>query len=228
MDTQLSSASPSDTGNLAIAGWAALEHGNLEAARAALQDLYSLDPTHPALPLLAAGIRRTRPKRFPWRAIILMLVVIAVGILAVQSWRGRVAQSPASTSVTAAARSRPETPIAPPPAPAESPVGTSGPRGPAPVGPAPRALGRAAAVSEDDLIRQAISRFTAAYSSKWTPLTLRSCDIARGEDTANVTCQSAAPRSAAGASAATWVFSCRKVEEGWKIVSIQPPPDTPQ
>jgi hypothetical protein len=199
MDPQLSSASPSDTGSLAIAGWAALEHGNLEAARAALQDLYSLDPTHPALPLLAAGIRRTRPKRFPWPAIILMLVVIGVGILAVQSWRRRAVQSPASTSVTAVARSAPERPIAPPPASAESPVGTSGPRGPAPVAPTPRATGRAAAVSEDDLIRQAISRFATAYSSKWTPLTLRSCDIARGEDTANVTCQSAvAPRSAAG------------------------------
>jgi hypothetical protein len=61
-------------------------------------------------------------------------------------------------------------------------------------------------------------------------LTLRSCDIARGEDTANVTCQSAvAPRSAAGESATTtWVFSCRQVEEGWKIVSVQPPPDTPE
>jgi hypothetical protein len=227
MDAQLSSRSPSETSGLAIAGWSALEHGDLEAARAALQDLYSLDPTHPALPLLAAGIRRTRPKRVPWRVAILMLVVIAVGTLAVQSWRRRVVQQPGPTLVAAAARARPETPIAVPPAPAESPVGTSGPASP-PVALPPRAPARAS-VSEDDLIRQAISRFATAYSSKWTPLMFRSCDIARGGDTASVTCQSdVTPRSTAGEGATTWVFSCRKVEEAWKIVSIQPPPDAPE
>jgi hypothetical protein len=246
MIAQPSFASPSDSSSgLAAAGWAALEHGDVEGARAALQDLYTIDPTHPALPALAAGIRRQRPKRIPWGGVLLLLIVIGGTTFAVQSWRRRVVQQTVPTTIASAASSRRETPmtssrretpttvplretpIASPPTPATGPVATSGADRQTPDAPA-RAPARAS-VADDELIRQAISRFTQAYSSKWTRLAFRSCDIARNADTANVTCLLPVTQgSAAGTSGSTWVFACRKADDAWKIVSIQPPPETPE
>lgn len=222
MDLPLSSSSAPELDSRVIAGWAALEHGDLDAARAALQDVYAVDPAHPALPLLAAGIRRARPKQIPWRGIALLLGLIAVGGFAWRaSLRPHMVAASGSTTVADLAVNQPE-----PPAlisPGADPVGTAG--GGAPpqaTSPAPQAA--RGAPSDEVQIRQAIARFAAAYSNRWTPLTFPSCDISRSDDTASVTCQS---RMTSGSTEGTWVFACRKSGDTWKIVRMQPPDDLP-
>src|SRR5262245_25274048 len=119
-----------DTERYAVSGWSALERGDLADARVALQDLYDADPTHPALPLLAAGIRRIRPKPVPWRAGVLLLLTIGAGILAFWEWNRSDGVKPASHPAMRDVASIPQSTPPPPPstAPAEvrSGVGTSG------------------------------------------------------------------------------------------------------
>lgn len=221
MDLPLSSPLSPELDSRLIGGWAALEHGDLQAARAALQDVYSVDPAHPALPLLAAGIRRARPKQIPWRGVVLLLGLIAVCAFA---WRASIrshtvaAAGAATVAEVAADRQEPAAVVA---SPRTDPVGTAGRAAPLPA-PTP-ALQAARGVPSDEVqIRQAIARFATAYSSRWTPLTFPSCDISRSDDTASVTCQST-PGSAEGG----WVFACRKIGDAWKIVRMQPPADLP-
>jgi hypothetical protein len=77
------------------------------------------------------------------------------------------------------------------------------------------------------MIRQGIARFTTAYS-RWTPLAFGSCDISRGGDSATVTCLTSGTQpSSETESGGTWMFSFRKMDDAWKIVSIQPPHDSP-
>ena len=223
MDLPLSSPSAPELDSLVIRGWAALEQGDLEGARASLQDVYSVDPAHPALPLLAAGIRRARPKQIPWRGLVLLLGLIAAGAFAWRaSIRSHMVAASGSTAVADLAANQQE-PAAAVASPSASPVGTGG-RG-APVqatSPAPQA---ARGVPSDEVqIRQAIARFATAYSSRWTPLTFPSCEISRSDDTASVTCQS---RMTPGSAEGTWVFACQKTGDGWKIVRMQPPADLP-
>jgi hypothetical protein len=230
MDVPISSPSPADLDSRVISGWAAIEHGDIEEARAALRDVYSVNPSHPALPLLAANIRRVRPTPVPWRGIVLLLALIAVGALA---WRW---SSRARAVPTTAAISRSETP---PPRTEESPAtaaatsadatGTSGQREQAPLA-SPTPPSPTHAVADDETqIRQAIARFTAAYSNRWAPLTFSSCAVSRSADTANVECQSRpAEGSATAESGGAWVFACRKIGDAWKITSMSPPADLPQ
>jgi hypothetical protein len=80
------------------------------------------------------------------------------------------------------------------------------------------------AESDEALIRQGITRFAAAYSSRFKPVAFSSCDVARSDDSATATCQArGADPSDESDSGGTWVFTCRKVADAWKIVSIQPP-----
>jgi hypothetical protein len=223
MDVPLSSPPAPELDSRAIGGWAALEHGDLEGARAALQDVYAVDPAHPALPLLAAGIRRARPKQIPWRGIVLLLGLIAAGAFA---WRASIrshtvaASGSATVADLAADQQDPAGAVR---SAGAGPVGTAGRGAPLQAtSPAPQA---ARGVPSDEVqIRQAIARFATAYSSRWMPLTFPSCDISRNDDTASVTCRSRmTPESAEG----TWVFACQKVGDAWKIVRMQPPADLP-
>jgi hypothetical protein len=203
----------------AIEGWAALERGDIQGARAALQDVYSANPSHPALPLLAAGIRRLRPKPVPWGAVALLLVLIAGGALGLFSWAAR-RHPPASTSAQPAVSSRTqeaEAPSSPPPA--ERPRGTSG--GSAQHSPSSR---DAPAAADDAQIRQAVTRFARTYSSKWATLSFSGCDISPVGDTATATCRATPASSTNDAETAPWTFSCRKTAGSWKIISVQPPP----
>ena len=233
MDAPLSSPSVPELDSRAIGGWAALEQGDLEEARAALQDVYSIDPAHPALPLLAAGIRRARPRQIPWRGIVLLLIaLVAAGVFA---WRSssRIRAVPglvASTDDDVAGNQRePEGPAAV--SPNASPIGTAGaetPARPAARASAPASQSAHGAPDDEVQIRQAISRFATAYSSRWTPLAFSSCDVSRSGDTASATCRSHSTQgSAEDPSGATWVFACQKAGESWKIVRMQPPADLP-
>src|SRR4051812_19967276 len=96
-----------------VKGWSALERHDLAAARAVLQNLYDLDPRHPALPLLAAGIRRIRPKPIRWRAGVLLLAAIGVGLIAVRARNGQ-SRETAPNSAQASAVTRPAPSPAPP------------------------------------------------------------------------------------------------------------------
>jgi hypothetical protein len=59
-------------------------------------------------------------------------------------------------------------------------------------------------------------------------LAFGSCDISRGGDSATVTCLTSGTQpSSETESGGTWMFSFRKMDEAWKIVSIQPPHDSP-
>lgn len=230
MDLPLSSPSVPQLDSRVIGGWAALENGDLEGARAALQDVFAIDPAHPALPLLAAGIRRARPRQIPWRGIVLLLGLIAAGAFA---WRAAlrphmVAASSSTTVADLAANQQEPPPVSASPGagPASSgagPVGTAG-RG-APQEATSAAPQAAHGVPSDEVqIRQAIARFATAYSNRWMPLTFPSCDISRDDDTASVTCHS---RMTPGSAEGTWVFACRKSGDVWKIVRMQPPDDLP-
>ena len=161
-----------------IAGWAAIEHGDIGEARAALSDVYAVDPAHPALPLLAASIRRTRPKRITWRSAVLLLLIVAGAAYLVQSMRTRAVQE-ASLSSAASADEVPAEPSLTPPSTGTASVGTSGQKV------EPRSTVKAATpeaahapASDDEIIRQGIERFSTSYS-RWTPLAFGSCDFSR-------------------------------------------------
>jgi hypothetical protein len=218
--------SRTDTEGYVVSGWSALERGDLEEARAALQDLYSADPTHPALPLLAAGIRRIRPKPLSWRAAVLLIVVMVVGIVGVRSWsrHDRVKPRPQPASATAeVASSRQKA------APARAEVSELGTTGH--VQPSPSLIVKqnpsSAKVDENVIVRRAIQRFEEAYRNRWGGLAFEHCDINREVDQATATC---APREVPNApdveSDRVWTFLLRKAEGGWKIASVQPPPNS--
>ena len=227
----------SDTDRYAVSGWSALERGDLTEARAVLQDLYTADPTHPALPLLAAGIRRIRPtppKPVPWRAAaVLLIVLVAAGIVAFRSWNGhdRVMPAPQVTATKG-----PVEPLRQSTAPVEIPkeevrkaVGTAGRAVPATELPAVKQNPSPAPVDEDVVVRQAVQRFEGTYRSRWGGLTFEHCDVSRDNDQATAICT---PRSAADASGVesnqVWNFSLRKTDGAWKIASVQSPPDSRQ
>jgi len=226
MDAPLSSPSGPQLDSRVISGWAALERGDIEQARAVLQDVYSADPAHPALPLLAAGIRRARPRQIPWRGIVLLIGFLAAGAYV---WRSsiRFPTSPAAATATDVAALQQE-PAAAGVAPhSDGPIGTAGRDEPA-RRPAPAFEPAHAAADDEVQIRQAISRFATAYSSRWTHLTFPACDISRSDDTASVTCRSNLSQGAAASTGeGTWLFACRKIGDSWKIVRMQPPADLP-
>ena len=125
MDAPFSSPS-SDLDRRVIAGWAAIEHGDIGEARAALSDVYAVDPAHPALPLLAASIRRTRPKRITWRSAVLLLLIVAGAAYLVQSMRTRAVQEASLSSAASADEVPAEPPSLTPPSTGTASVGTSG------------------------------------------------------------------------------------------------------
>jgi len=125
MDDPISSPNASDLDRRIIAGWAAIEHGDLGEARAALSDVYAVDEAHPGLPLLAAAIRRTRPKPVPWRSTLLVLIVIAGGAFVVYSMMTSPVRHVASTARATSAPASSDDEAAP--VVADS-VGTSGKR----------------------------------------------------------------------------------------------------
>jgi hypothetical protein len=227
MDTDgpLSSSVTSDLDRRIIAGWAAIEHGDLAEARAALSDVYSIDETHPGLPLLAAAIRRTRPSRVPWRGTFLLIVLIAAGgAWVVYSATGGPVHRVASTTGATTGVTAGQTPTPDAVAQAADSVGTSGSTGGSNVHSQRSQESLRGSGSDDALIRQGIARFAAAYSNRWKPVAFSSCEVARSEDSATATCQARGVDSSGDSgSGGTWVFTCRKVEDAWKIVSIQPP-----
>jgi hypothetical protein len=223
MDLPLSSPSAPELDSRVIGGWAALENGDLEGARAALQEVYSVDPEHAALPLLAAGIRRARPKQIPWRGIVLLVGLIGVSAFAWRaSIRSQISTTFGATSVAERAVDH-QQPAAPVASSSAGSIGTAGLDAPAPATP-PASQAQHVVPSDEVQIRQAIARFATAYSSRWTPLTFPTCDISRSDDTATVTCQS---RMTPGSTEGTWAFACRKTGDAWKIVRMQPPDDLP-
>jgi hypothetical protein len=234
MDMDDLATAPTDTERYAVCGWSALERGDLAEARAALQNLYDADPTHPALPLLAAGIRRIRPKPFPWRASVLLLLTIGAGILAFWEWKrdaGVKPMPPPATEKSDVASIPQSTPPPPSTAPAEvrSEVGTSG----SPSGTElPIATqNTSSAVDEDLVVRQVIHRFEGTYRSRWGGLAFEHCDISRDGDQATANCLPRADTEASDAdsnSDRVWKFSLRKDDGSWRIVSAQPPPDSVQ
>jgi hypothetical protein len=202
-----------------VEGMSALELGDLETARAALRDVYDVNPTHPALPLLAAGIRRIRPKQVPWRGIILLAAVVVL-VLAGTRWISRRPALPAqSVAATTTA-----------PAESASPSKATGTAGRAEVPAPPASSLQAAPTPRNDevQIRQSITRFEGAYRSRWAPLTFSGCEIAHEVDTATATCRDH-PRVDAvdGDAGRTWTFSLRKSGAAWRITSVQPsiPPE---
>lgn len=221
-----------NTEHCVVSGWSALERGDLAEARAVLQELYDADPTHPALPLLAAGIRRIRPKPVPWRAGVLLLIVVAAGIVAFREWnshdgvvRDRVARAAPPTSAKAEAASIPQS--TPPPAEVRSEVGTSRPPSGTELPTATK--NTSLAVDEDVVVRQVIQRFEGTYRSRWGGLAFEHCDISRDGDQASAIC---VPRSDGEStndeSSRVWKFDLRKSDGTWKIASAQPPPDSEQ
>jgi len=204
-----------------VSGWAALEARDIEEARAVLHDVYEVCPEHPGLPLLAAGIRRARPKPIRWR----------VAILAVAA---AVAAALGSASLSRPPRPLPAQPIlgvATVPDVSPRATATSGQlEVPAAPGP-PRASNDAtgteekAAIPLDDeaQIRQAIGRFVAAYRSRWMPLAFETCDLTRQPTTASATCRTrpAGDVQTVG-TADVWTFTLQKSTSAWKILSVQP------
>jgi hypothetical protein len=227
MDAPFSSPS-SDLDRRVISGWAAIEHGDIREARAALSDVYAVDPAHPALPLLAASIRRTRPKRITWRSAVLLLLIVAGAAYIVQSMKTRAVQEASLSSAASADEVPAEPPSLTPPSTGTASVGTSGQNV------EPRSTVKAATpeaahapASDDEIIRQGIERFSTSYS-RWTPLAFGSCDISRSGESATVTCLARGTQpSTETESGGTWTFSFRRIDDGWKIVSIQSPPDSP-
>ena len=216
--------SPTETEAYVVSGWSSLDRGDLEGARAALRDLYSADPTHPALPLLAAGIRRIRPKPVPWRSALLLVVVVVVGILGIRSWTRTDRAKPRPPSTTAEGASLPQSTA---PAPAEvSALGTTGNARASDLLTVQQ--NRPSAMLDDEvLVRQAIRRFEEAYRNHWGELAFEHCDVRCDVDQATATC---VPRQVPNApdveSDRVWTFSLRKAEDGWRIASVQPPPNS--
>ena len=197
-------------------GFSALEHGDLEGARAALQDVYDESPTHPSLPLLAAGIRRARPKRVPWRTAVLMAAVVAVaGYVFLSRRPPRVLPAQPITSIA----SVPEMP-----APA---TGTAGQLEdavtPEPPRHDPPRHDNEAPIGDDALIREAIARFVTAYRSRWTPLAFQRCDLTQQLTTATATCRIRSTGDVPDVGANdVWTFRLQKSATTWKILSVQP------
>jgi len=198
-----------------VEGWSALELGDLETARAALRDVYDVNPTHPALPMLAAGIRRVRPKRKSRRGtILLLLAVAAIAVFAVRAGpRSEPAPAPPTEAAEAARAPEPAPPVA---------TGTMGQADvPSPPPPVPRTV--PAPVDEDVLVRQAIARFETSYRSRWGGLTFRHCDIARDGESATATCRASGDAGATDIEAdRLWTFSLKQTDGAWRIVSVEP------
>jgi hypothetical protein len=225
MDVSLGSQSTSELDRRAIAGWAAVERGDIEEARSALSEVYAADPGHPALPLLAAGIRRTRPNRIAWRSAVL-IVVIAVGVAyIVQMARTRPLQEAALSTAANADRTPEEPSSIAPSSNGTASVGTSGQNSePRRAAKEPASDNAHIPASDDDMIRQGIARFAATYSN-WTPLAFDSCNVSRDDDAATVNCLARGTQASSETdSGGAWVFACKKIDSAWKIVSIQPPP----
>jgi hypothetical protein len=227
-----------DTERYAVSGWSALERGDLDEARAALQDLYDADPTHPALPLLAAGIRRIRPKPLPWRTGVVLLLAIGAGILLFRAWNRddgvRPTSQPATnkSDVASLPQSTQPPPPSKPPAEVRREVGTSGSPAVTQL-PTAKQNTSSADLDEDLIVRQAIHRFEGTYRSRWGGLAFEHCDISRDGDGATAVClpRAATPETTTSDadSNRAWRFSLRKFDDGaWKIVSAQPPPDSVQ
>ena len=229
-----------DTGSLAtsqrndrriIQGWAALERGDVDAARAALQDVFSADPSHPALPLLAAGIRRARPRRVPWLQALVLLAAIGIAVVGVRYW---MSQRPAARAAVNADQGEPatappaSTDSTPPLPEAGSPANSAtAPRAPSHTPRASPAVpdGGSPLTSDDVQIRQAIARFASAYSNRWGRLEFSACDISPAAETTVVTCRARpAQQDTAQDASGLWTFSCRKAGDVWRIISVQPPP----
>ncbi len=235
-DLNSAAQSPTDVERCIVSGWAALDRGDLEGARAALQEVYSADPTHPALHLLAAGIRRARPKPVPWRAFVLVAALVVAGVLGVRAWNrhdDRPAQAPRSASATA---SVPPLPLSTEPGPAPAPAETSSETGTAghveypalPTAKQNASVAPALRLDEDVVVRQAIQRFEGAYTNRWGSLAFEHCDVSREADHATAQC---VPRLTGGTgdadSSRAWTFALVKSADGWKIASVQPPASTP-
>jgi len=201
-------------------GRSALEQGDIEEARSALQDVYDASPTHPGLPELAAGIRRIRPRRVPWRAALVLTVVVivaAVGYaLSSRSTGGLRAQRVQGTPSVAEVSSRP--------------AGTADPVEAAAATEPPRRAVTDASMDDAALIRAAIERFAAAYRSRWTPLAFHGCELERELDTATVTCRARATGGVPGDGEAEdmWTFRLQRSASSWKILSVQPSPGPDQ
>jgi hypothetical protein len=228
-DLNSAELSPTDIERCIVSGWSALERGDIEGARAALQAVYSADPTHPALPLLAAGIRRARPKPVPWRPLFLVAAIVVAGVLGARAWSRSDRPRPVPSPSTAAA-SVPAVPPSTEPVPAEvsSETGTAGQlEQPTtlPTATQNASAGRTVRMDEDVVVRQAIQRFEGAYTNRWGSLSFEHCDVSRELDQATATC---VPRGVSeGESQRVWTFALRKSEGGWKIQSVQPPSITP-
>ena len=237
MDDLNSAQSPADIERCIVSGWAALDRGDLEGARAALQEVYSADPTHPALHPLAAGIRQARPKPVPWRAFVLVAAIVAGGVLGVRAWNRQEHRPPHAPQSAASTASVPPVPLSTEPAPAPAPAersSSTGTTGRTEYQPLPTAKQNASAapalrLDEDVVVRQAIQRFEGAYTNRWGSLAFEHCDVSRELDHATAAC---VPRPGSGMSDAdsnrVWTFALQKSADGWKIASVQPPPDAPR
>ena len=223
-DLHRAEASPSDIEGYVVSGWSALERGDLTGARAALRDLYSADPAHPALPLLAAGIRRVRPTRVPWRAVVLAVVVIAA-VVGVRSWNPHARVTPQHTTAAEQVVALPQS--TPSSAEMGRVLGTAG-RVQPPILPTAK-QNPSPTLDEDVIVRQAIKRFEVAYRNRWGDLTFEHCDVGRELDRATATCLPPPdPNSPEAESDRVWTFSLRKAEGEWRIASVQPPVALPR
>lgn len=197
-----------------VEGWSALELGDLETARAALRDAYDVNPTHPALPLLAAGIRRVRPKPVPWRGVVLAAAVIVSSFIVGYRWMRSNPMPPGQSAV--ATTSIPDEPPRP-----SGPTGTAG-QVEVPTPPDSRPQTGPKPLDDAALIRQSITRFEGAYRSRWAPLTFSGCEIAHEAVTATATCRDPRVDGVDGNAGRTWTFSLRKSGAAWRITSVQP------
>jgi len=211
-----------------VSGWAALEHHDIEEARAVLHDVYEVCPEHPGLPLLAAGIRRARPKPIPWRAAVLAVAAIVAAAVGYASLNRPPRPLPAQPIVSVAT------------VPDVSPraTATSGqldvPATPEPrrgskdtAGTEPQAV---APLDDEAQIREAIGRFVTAYRTRWMPLAFEGCDLTPQPTTALATCRTRPAGEVSNVGAAdVWTFRLQKSASTWKILSVQPSsaPDRP-
>jgi hypothetical protein len=205
-----------------VSGWSALERGDLQGARAALQDLYSADPTHPELPLLAAGIRRVRPRPVPWRAAVLLIVVVVAGIVGVTAWtrHNRVTPTPRHPSTTANAETSLQRTV---PATTDAERDGNGRASVIPASPTPK-QNPTPTIDEDVIVRQAIHRFEVAYRSREGELAFEHCDVSRDVSQATAVCRRRpAPDTPDAQPGGLWTFSLRKAEGAWRIASVQLP-----
>jgi hypothetical protein len=212
---------PEEIESRLVSGWAALERRDIEEARTVLHDVYEVCPEHPGLPLLAAGIRRARPKPVPWRAAVLAVAaVIAAGVV-YASWSRSprplpaqpimsVATVPDVSPRATATSGRIEVPATPEPRRASSDAAGTG-------------TDAVAQLDDEAQIRQAIERFVTAYRNRWMPLAFEGCDLTPQPTTAAVICRTRPAGDAPIAGAAdVWTFRLQKSSNTWKILSVQP------